>query len=250
MEESINEIKETLKKLSEEVQEVKQGQTELVTLLTEIRDLRANVEEKEKRIQELELKVMDLEKLGKRLDDLELFTRKEDVIISGLAVTPRSYATTLTSGGERGENDLGLRVEEQQTLESQVIQFMRGKGIYLDKNNLAACHLLPVKTPENPSATARPSAIPSIIIRFVNRKHKSELLKQGVKLKGTRVFMNEHLTAKNGAIAKEARSLWKDKKIKGTWTRDCKVLIKTNATRTEAEKVKMIRELSDLDAYR
>lgn len=45
---------------------------------------------------------------------------------------------------------------------------------------------------------------PAIIMRFANRKHKMELLRQGRKLKDTQVYLNEHLTKKNGNIARKA----------------------------------------------
>lgn len=47
------------------------------------------------------------------------------------------------------------------------------------------CHIVPWKNIK---------AKPAIIIWFVNRKHKIELLKQARKLKGTEVHLNEHLT--------------------------------------------------------
>ena len=41
------------------------------------------------------------------------------------------------------------------------------------------------------------------------------------------VFINEHLTKRNGEIAQKARLLRRQGKISTTWTRDCKVFIKT-----------------------
>ena len=46
-------------------------------------------------------------------------------------------------------------------------------------------------------------------MRFINRKHKSALLKQGRKLKETNVFINEHFTKLNSDIARKARILKK-----------------------------------------
>ncbi|CAJ1057666.1 hypothetical protein DPX16_0011 [Xyrichtys novacula] len=180
--------------------------------MTDVHKLKVKLEEKEKKITELEGKVENLEKLDKRAEDLELSTRKEDVIISGLDVKPRTYATAARSGAG---GDEGLRVEDQEWLETK---------------DRKAKH--------------------TIIIRFVNRKHKTDLLMQGRKLKGTSVYMNEHLTAKNAEIAKEARLLRKDGKIKATWARDCKVLIRLNGPSPEAEKVMMIKELEQLEPYR
>lgn len=49
---------------------------------------------------------------------------------------------------------------------------------------------------------------------------------QAKKLKGTNVYINKHLTKKNGGIAREARMLRKQKKITGTWTRNGNVWIR------------------------
>ena len=104
----------------------------------------------------------------------------------------------------------------------------------MDKNILTACHTLPRKDR---------NAKPAIIIRFVNRKQKTELLMQGRKLQGTDIYLNEHLTHKNAKIAREARKLRNDDKIKSTWTSKVMMRLKT-------ERVMMVRELEDLDEYR
>jgi len=49
----------------------------------------------------------------------------------------------------------------------------------------------------------------------VGRKYKIELLKVAEKLKGTDVFVNEHLNKKNAEIAHQARILKKEKKNTG-----------------------------------
>ena len=63
-------------------------------------------------------------------------------------------------------------------------------------------------------------------MRFSNRKEKVRLLRQGRKLKGTGVFINEHLTKKNIELAKHARKLRNDGKIKDTWSRNCTVFVR------------------------
>ena len=74
-------------------------------------------------------------------------------------------------------------------------------------------------------------------------------MKQGKKLAGTGVYLNEHLTKMNAEIAREARILRKQNKIQATWTRNCKVLIRLNGA-PESAKVVMVRELKELDKYR
>lgn len=76
--------------------------------------------------------------------------------------------------------------------------------------SIEACHTLPVKKPSDKSVTP---AIPTIVIRFANRKHKADLLRQGRKLNGSNVYINEHLSKKNANTARKTRS-----KIKATFT--------------------------------
>ena len=75
-----------------------------------------------------------------------------------------------------------------------------------------------------------------------------EVLKQSRKLKGTNIYINEHLTPRNNEIAKKARLLRKQGKISRAWIRDCKVFIKTNGIPEVANRV-IIRKMSDFDVY-
>lgn len=169
--------------------------------------------------------------LENRVAELEQYTRINDVVVTGLPVKPRTYARAV-SGPAGGEPDeLDIRSTEE------VSAFLESKGIELDCNNIEACHLLPRK-----SATDKPV----IILKFVNRKHKLALLKQGRNLKGTNVYMNDHLTKYNADIARKARYLRKQGKIMNTWTSNCKVFIKLNEPQ---DKVLVIRRMEELDKY-
>lgn len=91
--------------------------------------------------------------------------------------------------------------------EQQVAAFLLSKGILLDCNNIEACLLLPRRNA---------SIKQTIIMRFAKRKHKTTLLKQRNKLKGTKVYINEHLTKQNENIARRAHFLKKQRKIQTT----------------------------------
>ena len=58
--------------------------------------------------------------------------------------------------------------------------------------------------------------------------------------------MNEHLSEKNGHLAKQARELMRNKKIKKTWTKNYRVFVRTYGESPEQEKVLQIREEEDL----
>ncbi|KAL7405847.1 hypothetical protein ABVT39_008511 [Epinephelus coioides] len=154
-----------------------------------------------------------------------------DIIVSGLEIKPRSYVRAVT----------GMNNEEQESVsvEQQVTAFLQSKGIEVDNNNIEACHPLPRKNKTDK---------PAIIMRFVNRKHKNALIRQGKKLKGSDVYLNEHLTKRNGDIARRARFLRKQRKIQSTWTANCKIYIKLNGSPEEA-KVLVIRDIDELDKY-
>jgi predicted GH43/DUF377 family glycosyl hydrolase len=64
------------------------------------------------------------------------------------------------------------------------------------------------------------------------------------KLRGSRIYINEHLTRKNGAIAKRARELRKAGKIAKTNVRDCKVFVKDLSGKSF-----VVHNITQLDGY-
>lgn len=193
--------------MSEELSKVAKQQMGLLDLIDEVRQLKAVIKEKDKKIEELE----------RRVEDLEQYTSMDDLVISGLETTHRTYAQ-ITAGGKEGED---APRGELHSLEQQVIKFFNSKDIPIDSKSIAACHTIPQKQNNRPN----------IIIRFVSRKHK-----------------NEHLTKRNAEIARQARFLRKGKRIQDTWTRNCKVMIRLNGTPEQA-KVIVVRDIKDLDQY-
>ena len=188
--------------------------TGLLDLINEVRQLKAVIQEKDKKIDELE----------RRVEDLEQYSRIDDIVISALETTHRSYARA-TAGDREGED---APKQEQHSLEQQVIKFFNSKDIPLDSRIIAACHTLPQRLNNRSNQPQRQSNRPNIIIRFVSRKYKTEVLQMGRKLKDTGVYVNEHLTKRNCEIARQARILRKANRIQGTWTRNCKVMIRPN----------------------
>lgn len=221
--EDIEEIKKSLNYMSDELNKMVKKQ-DLMSLIDEVRQLKTVIQEKDKRIEELE----------RRVEDLEQYTRMDDVVVTGLVTTHQNYAR-VTAGSKEGED---APPGELLSLEHQVIKFFNNKDIPLDGKNIGVCYTIPQK-----------QNIPKIIIRFTNRKQKIELLKLTKKLRGTGVYVNEHLTKRNAEIARQARILKKEKRIQDTWTRNCKVMIKLNGTPEQA-KIITIREIKDLDRFK
>ena len=225
--EEMAELREAMDFMSAKMEKVSTQQDTLMGLMTEVQRLKEQNIEKDKKIVALE----------NRLSDIEQYTRMNDLIISGMKTRHKTYARVVSKEGAGSEPTQA----ETESLEQQVVGFLEGKGIAVATSDIEACHTLPSKT--------NTSAPPAIIIRFSNRKNKDALLKQGRKLKGTQVYINEHLTKKNADIAKRARSLKKSNKIQGTWTTNCKVFIKTEGATPEETKVSVVRNIGDLDKF-
>lgn len=220
--EEFEEIKLFLHSLCGDVTAVRAQQEQLLGLLEEVKQLRLQNAEKDQRIVDLE----------RRVDELEQYSRVNDVVITGIKIRPRSYARAVAA--DSGE----LSDQEIQSVEQQVVSYLQSRGIETDLEHIEACHPLPTKN-------GRP---PAVIMRFTNRKKKIALLKQGRKLKGTNVFINEHLTKKNADIARIAQQLRNQGKIQQTWVTNCKIFIKLNGTPEEA-KALVVKRIEDLDKY-
>lgn len=124
--------------------------TGLLDLLEEVRQLKAVIKEKDKKIEEFE----------KRVDDLEQFTRMDDLVISGLEMTHHTYSR-ITARDKEGEDALNA---ELQTLEHQVIQFLDNKEIPITREHISACHSIPQRQRKSPN----------IIVRFVKNQRLSQ----------------------------------------------------------------------------
>ena len=228
MEKDMEELRKAVGTLTTDMAKVLKQLKTLPELVSEVKQLKEIIREKDNTIDQLE----------RRISELEQYSRIDDVIITGLKVRPRSYAKAVAEGGEVSED---APAEDQVTLEMQVLEFFEKKNINIEASSISACHTLPRKDK---------TASPAIIMRFVSRVHKTALMMQGKKLKGTQVYVNEHLTKRNAEIAKEARILRKNGKIKSTWTRNCKVLVRLNGTTPEEAKTVTVRDLKDLEAYK
>uniref|UniRef100_A0AAV2KFC0 Uncharacterized protein n=1 Tax=Knipowitschia caucasica TaxID=637954 RepID=A0AAV2KFC0_KNICA len=94
-EEELLEIHQSLNFMSGEISKVAQQQERLLALLTEVADLKKIIIAKDARICGLE----------RRIDDLEQYTRMEDIIVSGLKTTHRSYARATAADATQSGQD-------------------------------------------------------------------------------------------------------------------------------------------------
>ncbi|KAJ8351123.1 hypothetical protein AAFF_G00148370 [Aldrovandia affinis] len=131
-----------------------------------------------------------------------------------------------------------------QSVEIQVEKFLNSKNIDMDLTNVDSCYLLPKRK----ISEGRDNETRAVMLRFISRKYKVALLKQGKNLKGSNVFINENLNKTNATIAWKARQLKKGQKLQNTWTANCKVYIKPNGSSENIRPV-LIRALEELEKY-
>jgi hypothetical protein len=139
--------------------------------------------------------------LENRVEELEQYTRKEDIIITGLKID-RKYSDTVKGNSANGMDNRG-----RNHIEEQVITKLNDHGIRINPDEILACHTL---GRQNDDGTHK------VIVTFFCRKTKTKTLFNAKKLKGTGIYINEHLTKRNAGLAKQARDMKKQEKIEST----------------------------------
>ncbi|KAF0024951.1 hypothetical protein F2P81_021832 [Scophthalmus maximus] len=117
--------------MSEVISKVRKQQVNLMGLMEEIRVLRAPIYQRDQRIEWLE----------QGIDDLELFSRANDLIITGLDTKHRRYARA-TAGDHQGEDAAS---EELHTLEQQVVKFLTSKNSHIKNSKYQSVTLYKTK---------------------------------------------------------------------------------------------------------
>ena len=174
--------------------------------------------EKNKKVAELENK----------LDELEQYSKIDNVIISGLAAHSYSTAASTEIDTPQAHENVNDRV---------LSLFNNDMKTDISKEDISAIHYLNTRNNKK-----------NIIVRFISRATKNRVMTAAKNLKGRspRVFVNEHLTQKTSKIYYRARQLRAENRIENTWTKDCKVFIKCKGDTPEQRKIIAIKEIEDL----
>ena len=144
----------------------------------------------------------------KHINGLSQYTRRENIEISGIP------------------DDIS-----QNELESRVIGILATIDVDVESYNIAACHRL---------KKLRHQTSANVIVRFTNRKHAVEALKNKKKLMnnpiaaayGTQLYISENLCPLHRQMYDYALSLKKKKVIHSLWTHNGNICLK---------KVKMVK---------
>ena len=101
----------------------------VASLTQEIKELKRQNAEKDKHIKTLE----------NRLDDLEQYSRQDNIIITGFNYKHLSYSRAATPDQET-HNHENSSENEKASLENQVVELFENYDIPIDKSCISACH--------------------------------------------------------------------------------------------------------------
>jgi hypothetical protein len=174
-------------------------------------------EENAKKCQLIKKLNCDLQSANSRIEALEQYTRRDNLLIAGLPIQSSADATA----------------EEQpnKSLETTVLKLFNDRlGVSVNPSDISITHRLKKRVASDP----RP---PMTIVRFANRKAREavysvrrQLRSVGPESQSTpRIFINEDLNKTTANIFHQARQLVRRKLIYSAWTSSCAVFIKESA---------------------
>ena len=182
-----------------------------------------------------------------RLDDLEAYSKGENLIIHGLEVT--SYSEAVGGAASKSSSRPGTPssspapgngpVESHRGTEDAVIALANNiLNVPLTRDDVSVAHRLP----KRPSDT-RPSPI---IVRFTNRRARNAVFhaRKTLRSKNLMIFVNEHLIKARATLLSEARKLVREKKLEGAWTNNGVIFIRlSGATDSRPLRVDSLKDL-------
>ena len=147
------------------------------------------------------------DKANTKINELEAYNHKPNLVISGLAITSYVNAASQQSG-EHGEPSSSSISAENAVLELVYTRL----GVKISSSDISIAHRLKQRQPSN-----RP---PSIIVRFTSMKVRNHIYRACRSLKNSHppVYINENLTKMTANLYQQARELVKYKVLHAAWT--------------------------------
>jgi len=133
-----------------------------------------------------------------RVERLEEYTRKENVIIRGIEMA-----------GEGEEKELLQKVKE----------VANSLDVELQDRHISTVHRLSTR------ATKRP---PPVVVRLVNRWKKEELIAASKQKKMKRIFISNQLTPEKLKLLRRAFDLKRENVVNYVWTMGSKLMVRKN----------------------
>ena len=161
---------------------------------------------------------------SRRLDDIEAYSRSDNLIFRGLPESSLAEAASSAPALEDGSAQLR---ETNKSVETTIITFCSSAlGMTVQPQDISIAHRLKAGTKDK----YRP-----IIVRFASRQVRNAIYSTRKLLKDAKdpVYISEHLTKSTSDLFYAARKMLRDKKISGTWTQGGHVFVRFTSDPTE-----------------
>lgn len=170
-------------------------------------ELRAENSELKAQMTSLQTK---LDQSHARLDDLEQYSRVDNLLVHGLAAT------------EQPEKNLSKNIVDM--INSNF------SNITISEQDISTVHRLGRPTPTTGASPVQ-KPLP-VIIRFTRRIVRDSILSSRKELKGKRISITEQLIQSRALILKKASDLVTKQRLSAAWSHDGKILVKSFDGRT------------------
>ena len=196
--------------------------------MKKVSDLEAKIAQKDAKIEALEC----------RLDELEQYSKKNNVIVSGLNVPVASYADAVSRplGDASSDEEVQIRTRPSvyQRMKADFIGILKEKMLVdVAEHEISAIHELPSRSPTQGKR---------VLVKFANSETKRSVMTSRRNLQSTNIFINDHMTPQNANIFKRARDLKRQGKLFAAWTLNGRVFVK-NYERTIPKEIKNVNDL-------
>ena len=198
-------------------------QAGLVSLVERVTELERGGE---KAAEERQTLTEENEALRKRIDDMEAYSRCENLVIHG--IPPSSFSDAVSSRPAdqslRGSSSTAIDqspTESNAGTEAAVLALANSTlGLNLTREDISVAHRLPKRPLDTKPAP--------ILVWFSNRRARNAMYQARKQLKSLRsdVYINEHLIKSRAVVLSEARKLVKSQKLEGAWTSNGVVFIR------------------------
>ena len=174
-----------------------------------------------------------IDKLESSVSSLEQNSKKKIFIATGLNLHSFAHCAQ-TQPTSSSDSPADQTIDESATMKRNFIAFAHDKlQVDIPEIESTAIHDLP----------KRKDGTTHIIIQFLSSDKRTEIMRKRKTLKGTNIFLNDHLSRLNNALFHQTRTLRKENKINITWTSNCIIYVK----KTEQSTPTQIRAHTDFD---
>ena len=204
-----------------------------------------------------------IEVLDNKINELEQYSKLDNLIITGLTILKPFNKTSLvtrvdnkTKEAETKDSEMiqiGATEESTDTwsnrdksiMTDNILKFAKSKlNVELKPSDIMDIHAMQARNTRNKQSKDTNESKSKCIVRFSNRVARDKIYGVKKQLRGTGVYINEHLTKENARIFRMARELRSKGKLQNVSTRNCRVLVKT-----KENKIEHIQSKSFFNAY-